>query len=92
VTVQETYTKTCPNELVPNWPEDCDQCCSYVSDGQKWAYLSLLVLVVFAAVMILYCRKKQRGKLASQEAENNVVTVVEARAVAPIVLQEVPPR
>ena len=99
VTVPEDYAKSCPRELVPNWPEDCDQCCSYVSDAQKWAYLSLLVLVVFAAVVVLYRRKKQREKLETQEAGNNVITVVEARPVAvepiavePIAVQEVPPR
>jgi len=88
--VRERYTKSCPRELAPN----CDQCCSYVSDAQKWAYLSLLVLVVVAAVVIQCCRKKQREKLATQEAGNNVITVVEARPVAvePIAVQEVPPR
>lgn len=55
------YSKTCPKELVPNWPDDCNACCSYLGPGQAF-FFGLFVLIPFFAMCIwCYLRKKRQN-------------------------------
>eukprot|EP00546_Thalassionema_frauenfeldii_P020390 CAMPEP_0178897408 /NCGR_PEP_ID=MMETSP0786-20121207/1727_1 /TAXON_ID=186022 /ORGANISM="Thalassionema frauenfeldii, Strain CCMP 1798" /LENGTH=220 /DNA_ID=CAMNT_0020567949 /DNA_START=39 /DNA_END=701 /DNA_ORIENTATION=- len=66
VSVNEKYTKTCPLELVPNWPDDCQACCSYVSPEQSTAIFGLLGLLALIPIGMgaYFCYKKRK--------ENNI--------------------
>lgn len=80
VQVRETYSKSCPKELFPNWPDDCDACCSYVSPESQKALFGLfgLVALIFVGVLVHRARRNRGDKAAVVEVPDAPVVIGDA--------------
>ena len=68
VTRQEQYAKSCPREIVPDWPSGCGACCSYISPANQAAMIGLLGLL--ALIPLGYCAYKACKDRQRQRCEN----------------------
>lgn len=70
VTRQEQYVKSCPREIVPDWPSGCSACCSYISPANQAAMiglLGLLALIPLGYCTYKACKNRQREQCEDEE-------------------------